>query len=240
MLKLYRPGWGAGEAEHEATITRAAHAANLPAPAVGAIVEVAGRIGLELERLDGPSMLATLFRRPWTVDRAARLMGRLHAEMHDRTGSALPSLRMRLEGRIRAARFPADVEAALLDRLAELPDSDRICHGDFHPDNILMTAERPAVIDWVDTSRGHPVADIARTLLLARIGAPAGRIARTLTDLFRSRFRVLYLREYMRLQPYPPELVEAWVPVVAAARWREGIQGEQQALEGLIRSGIRI
>lgn len=237
VLKLYRPGWGRREAEHEAQVTRAAHAAKLPAPAVGDVVEISGRAGLLLGRADGPSLLSLLVRKPWTVGYAARLMAQLHAEMHEQSVPDLPPLRSRLDGRIRAARLPSDVEASILRRLAHLPDGERICHGDFHPDNIIMTSRGPIIIDWVDACRGDPAADVARTLLLARIATPSGLLARILTDLARSRFCALYLREYLRRRHQPADSIYAWLPVVAAGRWREGVEGEHRALERMIHRG---
>jgi Ser/Thr protein kinase RdoA (MazF antagonist) len=34
-----------------------------------------------------------------------------------------------------------------LERLNQLPDGDALCHGDYHPDNVLMTRNGPIIID---------------------------------------------------------------------------------------------
>jgi Ser/Thr protein kinase RdoA (MazF antagonist) len=57
----------------------------------------------------------------------------------------------------------------VLDRL---PDGDRVCHGDYHPGNVLLAADRTAVIDWVCAARGAAEADHDRTLLLLRWADP--------------------------------------------------------------------
>jgi Phosphotransferase enzyme family len=38
---------------------------------------------------------------------------------------------------------------------ANMPDDDRLCHGDFHPLNVLGEASQPFVIDWPDACRGE-------------------------------------------------------------------------------------
>ncbi len=41
-----------------------------------------------------------------------------------------------------------------------------LCHGDFHPKNVIVSAEGPVIVDWFDACRGNAVGDIARTSLL--------------------------------------------------------------------------
>jgi aminoglycoside phosphotransferase (APT) family kinase protein len=45
-------------------------------------------------------------------------------------------------------------------------------HGDYHPGNVLLAADRVAVIDWPTAARGAPEADHARTRLLLRWADP--------------------------------------------------------------------
>ena len=48
-----------------------------------------------------------------------------------------------------------------------------VCHGDFHPLNVMVDGERASVIDWTDAGLGPREADVARTLLLFHIAAIA-------------------------------------------------------------------
>jgi len=52
-----------------------------------------------------------------------------------------------------------------------MPDGDRLCHGDFHPINVLGDLAQPLVIDWLDAARGAPAADACRSYLLLRLHA---------------------------------------------------------------------
>ena len=53
VLKLFYEWFPRDGAAYEARIARAVHAAGLPVPAAGNLVEVEGRMGLEYERVDG-------------------------------------------------------------------------------------------------------------------------------------------------------------------------------------------
>lgn len=66
-----------------------------------------------------------------------------------------------------------------------------MCHGDYHPGNIILSPRGPVVIGWITACHGNAVADVARTVLLFRIGAlPEGTplAQRVMTPLIRQAF----------------------------------------------------
>jgi aminoglycoside phosphotransferase (APT) family kinase protein len=143
--------------------------------AVGDILEIGNRLGLPYERVDGSSILEQVCARPWTLPRFSRLLAELQAGMHDNdTVTGLPPQRQRLESEIRRAQGPSSqLKAAALEALAAMPQGARLCHGNFHFDNVLMTADGPVVTDWIDATLGRPLADVARSsVLLLGILAP--------------------------------------------------------------------
>ncbi|MBN1812248.1 MAG: phosphotransferase [Anaerolineae bacterium] len=237
-LKLFVDGFPVEWIQAEAEATRVAHRAGLSAPAVGEIVEVDGRTGIVYERVDGVSMLQTFATRPWTFPSAVRRFVELQVAMHNCARPELPSQRERLKGAIRGApRLMAEMKEQVLQALDRLPDGDTVCHGDYHPDNIIMSPQGPVVIDWVNATRGNPLADVARTSLMCRVGAAplgASRSVRWATRLGQSAFHTLYLREYFGRRPFNREQLEAWIPVVAAARLAERIPEEEGRLIALV------
>ncbi len=239
VLKLFRDWYPAEDVRFEAQVARTVHATGLAVPAVGDVIEVEGRWGIVYERVDGVSMLQRLISKPWAVARFARLLAKLQAAMHSRTAPELPSQRRRLERRIQAAKpLPPDLKDAALRALARLPDADVICHGDFHPDNVLMTARGSVIIDWIDATRGHPLADVARTSLIMRLGGlPPGAARRWLIQALRALFHTAYLRRYFQLRPGSRQLLAAWQVPVAAGHLEEGIV-EEERLVALVASGV--
>jgi hypothetical protein len=141
ILKLYRDWAPRRWVDDELRIARIVYAAGLPSPVPGEIVEINGRVGLVYERLDVPNMLDAMKQRLFlTLRQSARQMADLHVSMHKCTAPDLPPFKESLGGAIGSATgLPADLRSAVLQRLDSLPEGDCLCHGDFHPGNILMT-----------------------------------------------------------------------------------------------------
>jgi aminoglycoside phosphotransferase (APT) family kinase protein len=246
VIRLQRPGSEQARVQREAAALRAAAAGGVDVPQVSGTTTLDGRAGVIMDRVDGPDLLTLMSRRPWTFARAARIVGTAHARMHQVIAPPeLPSLQEYVRRKIdAAANLPAAFADLALATLKALPDGDRLCHGDFHPGNVLLGSRGPAVIDWTDATRGDPAADLARTRLLLRFGEvhdfmPA--LIRYVQAFGRGALFRLYLRAYERLRPVDAELVDRWEIVRAADRMYEGIDAERPALLRLLerRAGER-
>ena len=227
ILKLFHNWFPLHDVEWEQQIARAVHASGVSAPAViGDIVQVEGRNGLVYERIDGQSMLALLPSQPWKIFTFAKRFAALHAQMHAHNFTAdVPTQRSKFDHRIRyQAQMPDTLRAALLERLATLPDNGRICHGDFHPANVLVTPTGDSVIDWMDASRGNPLADVARTSIIFLGAVESEQISNPVMKVFVRVFHSAYLKEYFRLRPGGQDEYRRWLPVIAAARLIEGMK----------------
>ncbi|MEU8231703.1 phosphotransferase [Actinoplanes sp. NPDC048967] len=98
-----------------------------------------------LERLDGPTMAQALASATLGLAEAAAILADLLRRLH-----ALPPW----EG---------------------APASSALLHLDLHPENVLMTARGPVVIDWCNARPGEPDLDTGLTaLILAQIAADPG------------------------------------------------------------------
>jgi aminoglycoside phosphotransferase (APT) family kinase protein len=177
-------------------------------------------------------MTQQLVSKPWTLMGCAHLLAELHAAMHTRELPELPALRRRLEEKIRSAEhLSASQREAALNALGQLPDDNVLCHGDFHPDNVLLSPMGAKIIDWPDATRGHPLADVARTSLILRVGGlPPGSTRRRLLQSLRALFHAAYLRRYFQLHSGSRTELAGWQLPVAAARLSEGIPEETEQL----------
>ena len=240
ILKLFHNWFDLEGIKFEAQMARAVHASGLPVPAVGEIVQVNGRNGLIYERVTGLAMGELLSRKPWMLLRYARQLAALHVEMHTNPIQLdIPAQRQRLTRKINQAKaLPADLKAKTLAALHALPDGDRVCHGDFHPGNVLVTQQEEVVIDWIDASRGNPLADVARTTIIALGAAASSQIPNPSQKLFVRLFHAVYLRRYFRLCPGGKAEYRRWLPVVAAARLSENIPELEQWLLAQVEKGL--
>jgi uncharacterized protein (TIGR02172 family) len=234
ILKLVKPGFPPDMAAFEADCVRTVLASGLKIPAVVDEVGVDGRFGIVYERVNGPTMLQALMAEPGKLSEYARLLAELHADLHTRSATALPVLKDRLRQKIlRAAPLPDDWKTAVLANLETLPDGSFILHGDFHPDNIILTVDGPVIIDWIDVTQGHPLADVARTRLLLLFGGlPPGidRAAQRQIASMRQQFWTVYEVRYREIRPFSDQDLATWELPVAAARLDEGIQEQEQVL----------
>lgn len=74
--------------------------------------------------------------------------------------------------------------AELHERLHRIPfDGAALVHFDLHPDNVLMSASGPVVIDWTNAHGADPASDVAMTWLI--LATSAGLPGRMLAHLFR-------------------------------------------------------
>jgi tRNA A-37 threonylcarbamoyl transferase component Bud32 len=240
ILKLYRE-WCPGHwVEHEARVARTICAAGINSPAVKDIVEVMGRRGIVYERVEGVSMLVEMSTRPWTILRHARELAELQASYIGLSIPGLESYRSSLGGAIlNTTQLPEDLRRKALNYLSMLPDENTLCHGDFHPGNVLMTPRGPVIIDWMTACAGSPWADVARTIILITVG-PKGD-SKQLSPLLRLFVRVFYVAYFDRIKQLIPEKEhehERWLPAVAAARLNEEIKPEREALIAIVQSAL--
>ena len=241
VLKLFRPGWGEGDARYEAGKAEAVHSAGLPVPAVYGVTQADGRFGIVYEEIIGQPLMESLQRRPWAVRETARLLADLHLQLHKARIPALPRATDRLTRALeRAPELKAEQRAALLSLLGRLPGGDAVCHGDFHPGNVYLTERGPIVLDWMDATQGNPLADVARTsVLFSAAVLPRDMPGRRVVELIRRAFHRVYLRRYLAATPADPGQLGAWIAVVAGARLAERIPGEEKRLLGLVADGLR-
>jgi aminoglycoside phosphotransferase (APT) family kinase protein len=217
VVKLYRRTAAKRSAFREAAILALVESFGLPVPLVHGVQQIGDRWGVFMARADGPSFASAVRGEPDRVPAYLRAMARLHSRVHSHPGTQLASQKARLVANIRQAKILGETwQDALLSRLAMLPEGDRLCHGDFHPENILGGPGQETVVDWLDASRGDPAADVCRSYVLIRHSAPDVASA--------------YVDAYAGIGGASRERILGWLPFVAAARLAEDVQDEADGL----------
>ena len=242
VVKLFRPAIPPSAAEREAGRARAARAAGVPTPAVLAVVTCAGRAGIVFEQVDDRTMLDALLARPERGPELAGVLAAMHAQMHAHDAPpSWPDQHDRWRRRLGAgAGLPRRVVRRLVDLLERLPTGRSLCHGDFHPGNVMLANAAPLVIDWSDAAAGDPIGDVARTCVLMQHAAVPGTGAAThRLDAVRDRIEATYRAAYARWRPIDGTVLATWQAVIAAARLVEPMgRGERGRLVDLIDSRL--
>jgi aminoglycoside phosphotransferase (APT) family kinase protein len=138
-------------------------------------VEVLSETEMVLERIDGPTMLDDLARRPWRVLAHARVLAALHQRLH----------------RIAAPEW-----------LGAAGEGSAVLHLDLHPANVMLAGRGPVVIDWANARRGAGALDVALAWVVIATSdlpeVPARPIIRALRALFVRGFLAQFDRAEVR------------------------------------------
>jgi aminoglycoside phosphotransferase (APT) family kinase protein len=161
------------------------HAHGYPVPRVYEVSD--DGFDLVMERIDGPTMVDAIGRRPWTLRRSARLLADLHDRLHE-------------------------LDAPDFLGPARIGTGPKIVHLDLHPLNVLMGRAGPVVIDWTGAGAGDPSVDVALAWVLMAVGElpRAGRVVTASLGVGRRLLVATFLSCFER-----PPIVEKLREVVA-------------------------
>lgn len=216
-LKLYKSSARKGSPFREAAILATIESLGLRTPIVHRVQKVDDRWGVLMSRVEGPSFAEEMAVQSGPVSIWLDRMAFLHSAVHQHFAPTFPSVKSRLAANISVARQLRDVHRkALLAELAEMPEGDRLCHGDFHPHNIMGPIGRETIIDWLDAARGEPAADVCRSYVLIRSKHPERALK--------------YIESYTQNTGESRNAILQWLPFVASARLAEGVSEVDQLM----------
>ena len=186
-----------------------------------------------MEKMSGEPMLKT------PSEKLPETLGRIHATLHKIDPNPLKRMleahgiderRLSLQGlfnSIRGRIYSADYDwlGPGMDWLDENKPEIRqvaICHGDFHPLNILMKeGEVSGVLDWSGFRITDPTLDVAATQVILSIAAPV-LVSRFVSE----RFVEQYLSAYQREFPLFPERLRYFEALRCVQALLEGADGQ--------------
>lgn len=235
VLKLYRVGFPMNAVQEEFEMSKSAYELGIRTPRPLSVTEIDGRAGVLYEKIQGTTLLDQIRNRPAKLNRFAARLAELHIQMHQ---SGVPDFRRKqkevLHHHIMQAPLLSQLEKSrIIDYLHTLPSGDRLCHGDYHPDNVLVDSQHEWIIDWTTATSGHPAADVARTVILLRYGTlPKGTpwFARIVISLVRKLMLKSYFDHYLLNAQLEESDIEQWVLPVAAARLNEWIPEKEKLM----------
>lgn len=244
VIKLFKPFMSGVAVDREFRVASFAHREGLPTPRPVEVALRDGRTGIVYERVDGKSLLRMISDNPMRMPVLAKQMAELHCRINgvafDDAGNAQ---KQNIEDAINHAPDIGDGDKArIVAYLRSLPDGKRLCHGDFHPDNVLVN-DTAWVIDWMTGSSGNPLGDIARSRLLLETSEIPGSVppaTRFLLRLGQRRLAKTYLSEYCRISKAKRADIDAWMLPLYAARLVENLsEGEARGIRAKIRKEMK-
>lgn len=214
-IKLYL-NTSSNVVESEAAKQRFAYDNGLPVPKVYGVRELNDNaVALDMEYIHCQTLIHQRMDKE-EINNAIQVMVKLQCEVHKVHASGFPKLTDRLVWKIKMSQHLDEPQKSnllsLIERLDD--DSDNLCHGDFHPLNILYDGKKYWIIDWVDASAGNPLADACRTYIIFRQSS--------------TMLAGIYLRAFCKESNAKQEEVLAWQPVIVAARLNENMDDKSR------------
>lgn len=198
-----------------------------------------GRPAIVMQRIAGISMAEMIGRNIFNLYKYADKLAQLHLDLLDSSmEEGLMSVKERASFLIpETEMLSADQKNFILKLLEELDDGKELCHGDFHPGNILVSEGKYYIIDWLSAESGPEIADIAHTYLLLRNTPRLPGTSSIQYYAMRPFIRVLgsrYLKTCHQLSPFDWGEFSRWLIVRAAERIYYGLPSEKAYLLNFI------
>ena len=238
VLRLFRTPGHVNRARVEAAVHRAAAAGGHRVPGVPVDSDgyfILGRPFLVMEYVSGTS-LGEAIAAPEIAAAAPAVVARIQAGLHSLSSSELVEALTKVgvdASKLTPFRLLDDIhrwiETAGLEGLRpvarwldqhrpEPPEAPAICHGDFHPGNVMVDGrEVTGVIDWANVMLGHPEFDVAFTRFAISIGpieGPEAQDARIRESIDRAVEE--YVAAYRERRPLDGELISYYTVLRAA------------------------
>jgi hypothetical protein len=228
VVKVPNDGVPSSWIRHEAQFTSAVWAIGVPAHRLLGIEQHGDKLISIYERVGGPTLWSLINAEPSRAATYGALLGELHA----RVLTVVPPVSLPRQGdrlRCKLRRASASFDVPYSESMARVPDarpSIGVCHGDFHPGNVVMSPGGPMIVDWFDACRGDAAADIARSSLLLGAGVPNSKHLEHLpghTPQILGDVHAAYLATVCGRLEIDTRLVDRWRRVEAVARLAEGV-----------------
>jgi thiamine kinase-like enzyme len=134
-------------------------------------------------------------------------------------------------------------KAFLYKYIKKLPEGNNLCHGDFHPENVLLENDEYYVIDWMTGMQGNIAADVARTeMIIQNAGIPGNipYVIKRIMQIFQRKLSQIYIKEYCKISGIKKEEIRKWkLPIYIARLDEDNSKDEENRLLRFIENEMK-
>jgi RIO-like serine/threonine protein kinase len=215
IFKVFNDYLPKTESMYEANKQRLVYSHGLNVPKVLDVTEIDGKQAIIMEYSNGRTIGDILYE---NMDQAEHFIGvsvDIQRKIHRVVADSLEPMIEKLRRQIKmTTKLKERHKTLLIQKLESMTFENRLCHGDFHLFNLIISDnDQVTIIDWVDSSVGDIRADIYRTYLLY--------------SQFSVELAEMYLRLYLEKSGLSKEEVFQWAPIIAGARLSEVVSSEE-------------
>ena len=218
-LKVFCEGYSKADILNEALNHARVEETGLRIPQIVEVTKIDGKWSIIMQYIEGKTLAQIMAENPDNMKDYLDQMLDIQMEIHRQKAPLLTKLRDKMQRKISQTKLDATTRYDLHTRLDAMPKHDVVCHGDFNPSNVIITAEGESYsLDWAHATQGNASADVARTYLIFRL---AGK------DLEAE----MYLNLFCKKSDTAKQYVQKWMPIVAATQMLKEMPAEQEFLK---------
>lgn len=219
-IKVFNENYSKSDILNEALNQARVEETGLHIPKIEEVTKIDGKWAIVYDYIEGKTLQQLMDENPEKEDEYLDLFVNLQLEVHSKSCPLLNKLKDKMNTKISQTDLDATTRYELHTRLESMPRHAKVCHGDFNPSNIVITADgTPYILDWAHATQGNASADVARSYLLFKL---AGK-----DDLAEK-----YLRLFCKKSDTALQYVQKWMPIVAAS---QSVKGNPEEREFLLR-----
>lgn len=219
LIKSFDESYSKADILNEALNQARVEETGLNIPKILAVTVVDGRWAIVRELIEGETLEALMAKHPEKEDEYLSFFVDLQIRMSKERVPLLGHLRDKMHMKISSSAYPATVRYDLHMRLDGLPRHNKLCHGDFQPSNIIVTADgTPYIVDWSHATQGNGSADAARTYLIFKLQG-------------KDQLAEKYLNLFCTKTDTAIQYVQRILPIVAASQSVKGKPEEKEFLD---------
>ena len=206
LVKLFDKEYSKADILNEALNQARVEETNLNIPKIQAVSVVDGKWSITMDYIEGITLEQLMNEHPEKLDEYLELFVDIQLNIHSKRVPLLNFLIEKMNRKISAADLDATTRYELHTRLIGMKKHIKLCHGDYNPSNVIITADgTPYVIDWAHATQGNAAADVARTYLLFYLQG-------------RQEVAEKYIKLFCKKSDTAIQYVQKWIPIVAASR----------------------
>jgi uncharacterized protein (TIGR02172 family) len=213
VLKLFNQGYPDDAIEKEYHNAMAIRNMDFLKPIAYEIISYEERRGIIYDRVDGESLLDWVMKSN-DLQECSIHMANLHKAIGRNNISDVPDYKDFLKHHI-PNTLTLDKQKEILQMIDKLPNGNSLCHGDFHPGNIMISGGSAYIIDFMNICHGDFLYDIARTVFLIEFTpVPSDVVDKDMILFVKKSLTELYLRQMNITR----DMIQDYLTVIIAVR----------------------
>lgn len=219
LIKVFTKEHPKANVFNEALCQARVEECGLSIPKILEVTQVDGEWALVMEYVDGKTLEELMKENPDKLETYMDQFVSLQLTMHQKNAPLLTLQKDKLHRKINSLKdtLDATIRYELCTRLDSMPNHTKLCHGDFHPSNVIVDADgNMTIVDWSHATQGNASAETALTYLQF-----------ALEDQKKAD---LYLNLFCKKSDTAKQYVQQWLPIAAAAQLTKGNESEKEFL----------